>query len=108
MRILIAQSSFLGDVVLSTPVCAAVRRHYPAAHITMLVRPEVAGILDGHPHVDAVCIDDKRGRTRDKYGILTLPTTLFIDSAGVVQSINMGPTDRAQLERGIAAIMVHP
>ena len=29
MRILIAQTSFLGDVVLSTPVCAAVRRLYP-------------------------------------------------------------------------------
>ena len=51
---------------------------------------------------------DKRGRTRDKYGILTLPTTLFIDSAGVVQSVNMGPTDRGQLDRGIATILSRP
>jgi peroxiredoxin len=51
---------------------------------------------------------DKRGRTRDKYGILTLPTTVFIDSAGVVQGINMGPTDREHLERGIATILAHP
>jgi len=51
---------------------------------------------------------DKRGRTRDRYGILTLPTTLFIDSAGVVQGVNQGPTDREQLERGIAAIMPRP
>ncbi|MBP1684510.1 MAG: waaF [Deltaproteobacteria bacterium] len=62
MRYLIAQTSFLGDVVLSTPVFAALRRHDPAAHITVLVRPEVAGILEGHPHVDAVLTDDKRGR----------------------------------------------
>src|SRR5438045_3628486 len=41
---------------------------------------------------------DKRGRARDKYGILTLPTTVFIDSAGVVQGINMGPTNHEQLE----------
>lgn len=64
MRFLVAQTSFLGDVVLSTPVFAALRRHYPAAHITALVRPEVAELLDGHPHLDAVLTDDKRGRER--------------------------------------------
>ncbi len=63
-RLLIVQTSFLGDVVLSTPVFAAVRRHYPAAHITVLVRPECAGVLRGHPAIDAVLIDDKRGRDR--------------------------------------------
>ncbi|MFI5397369.1 MAG: lipopolysaccharide heptosyltransferase II [Candidatus Binatia bacterium] len=62
MRFLVAQTSFLGDVVLSTPVFAALRRHYVGAHITALVRPEVAGVLDGHPDVDAVLTDDKRGR----------------------------------------------
>jgi heptosyltransferase II len=61
MRFLIAQTSFLGDVVLSTPVFAVLRRHYPAAHITVLVRREIAGVLEGHPHVDAVLTDDKRG-----------------------------------------------
>jgi cytochrome c biogenesis protein CcmG, thiol:disulfide interchange protein DsbE len=48
---------------------------------------------------------DKRGRARDAYGILTLPTTLFVDSAGVVQAINRGPTSREELERGIASIL---
>jgi len=30
---------------------------------------------------------------------------VFIDSAGVIKEINMGPTDREQLEHGIAGIM---
>ncbi len=64
MRFLVAQTSFLGDVVLSTPVFAALRQHYPGAHICALVRPEAADLLDGHPHVDSVLIDDKRGRER--------------------------------------------
>lgn len=64
MRFLIAQTSFLGDVVLSTPVCAALRRRYAGAHISMLVRPENAAILEEHPHIDTVVIDDKRGRAR--------------------------------------------
>jgi hypothetical protein len=48
---------------------------------------------------------DKRGRVRDTYGILTLPTTLFVDSAGVVQAVNRGPMSREELERGIASIL---
>jgi heptosyltransferase-2 len=64
MRILVAQTSFLGDVVLSTPVFAALKQHYPEAHLTALVRPESAGILEGHPDVDAVMTDDKRGHDR--------------------------------------------
>jgi peroxiredoxin len=48
---------------------------------------------------------DKRGRTRDAYGILTLPTMLFIDSGGVVRAISAGPTSREALDRGIATIL---
>jgi heptosyltransferase-2 len=64
MRILIAQTSFLGDVVLSTPVCAAVKRCHPDAHVTVWVRSDTAGILAGHPHIDALLVDDKRARDR--------------------------------------------
>ena len=69
---------------------------------------------DGAKHVKAFVDElqvsfqialDKNGRARDRYGILALPTTVFIDSSGVVQSINRGPTSREELERGIATIL---
>ncbi len=63
MRILIVQTSFLGDVVLSTPVFAAIRKHFPDAHVTVMVRPESAAILAGHPAIDEVLVDDKHGAT---------------------------------------------
>lgn len=61
MRFLVAQTSFLGDVVLSTPVFTGLRRQYPDAHVTAWVRPETAPVLEGHPDVDAIITDDKRG-----------------------------------------------
>lgn len=64
MRILIVQTSFLGDVVLSTPVFAALHRQFPQAHISVLVRPESAGVLAEHPAVNQVLVDDKRGAAR--------------------------------------------
>lgn len=51
---------------------------------------------------------DARGRSRQKYRVVGLPTTVFIDSAGVVQRIHMGPISREELDRGIAAILPPP
>lgn len=51
---------------------------------------------------------DKNGRTRDRFGILTLPTTVFIDADGIVQTINRGPTSRGELEHGLATILPKP
>ena len=48
---------------------------------------------------------DKRGRTREAYRIVGLPTTVFIDSSGVVQHIHQGPIRREDLDRGIALIL---
>jgi heptosyltransferase-2 len=76
MRIVVAQTSFLGDVVLSTPVFAALKRRWPEGHLTAWVRPEAAAVLAGHPHVDAVLVDDKRGADRGLRGLMRLRARL--------------------------------
>ncbi len=47
---------------------------------------------------------DARGRSRRTYGLIGLPTTVFIDSGGVVRRVHIGPIDRDGLNTGIAAI----
>ena len=47
---------------------------------------------------------DERGRARRAYGLIGLPTTVFIDSGGVVQRVHIGPIGRASLDSGISAI----
>lgn len=68
--LLVAQTSFLGDVVLTTPLLAALRRRLAPRRLAVLVRPEAVPLVEGHPDVDAVLIDDKRGRDGGPLGWL--------------------------------------
>jgi cytochrome c biogenesis protein CcmG, thiol:disulfide interchange protein DsbE len=51
---------------------------------------------------------DEHGRSRRSFLIIGLPTTAFIDSAGVVQAIYRGPITHEDLERGVATILPRP
>lgn len=53
-RILVVLPNWVGDVVLATPVLAALRAHFCEARITYLLRPYVREILDGGDWHDAV------------------------------------------------------
>src|SRR5437763_4593205 len=68
--LLVAQTSFLGDVVLTTPLLAALRRRVAPRRLAVLVRPEAAPLLVGHPDIDQVLVDDKRGRDRGVAGLV--------------------------------------
>jgi heptosyltransferase-2 len=67
--LLVVQTSFLGDVVLTTPLLSALRRRLAPRRLAVLVRPEAAPLLDGHPDVDDILLDDKRGRDRGIGGL---------------------------------------
>src|SRR6187397_2197096 len=68
--LLVAQTSFLGDVVLTTPLVSALRGRLAPRRLALLVRPEAVPLVAGHPDVDTVLVDDKRGRDRGALGLL--------------------------------------
>src|SRR5207244_3770098 len=55
-RILIIKPSSLGDIVHALPAAAALRRLYPAAALTWLVKPEWSEILEGNLSIDEIVI----------------------------------------------------
>ncbi len=63
-RILVIQTAFLGDVVLTTPLFRALRRRFPDARIDVLVTPAAAPLVEEDPHLDGVRVYDKHGRER--------------------------------------------
>jgi len=70
----VIQTAFLGDVVLTTPLLAALaERHGP---VDVVTTPAAASLLETHPAVRRVRAYDKRGRDRGLAGLLALAGAL--------------------------------
>jgi heptosyltransferase III len=55
---LVIRTDRLGDVVLSTPVLTALKRSFPGSFVAMLVRPYTAQLLEHHPDLDMILLDE--------------------------------------------------
>jgi len=102
MNLLIVKLSAIGDVIHTLPSLAALRRHFPAAHITWVVEEAASDLLTDHPHLDRVLIshrrrwqdDLKRGRVRQPLRAIAAflgdlrsrPYDLVIDFHGLFKS----------------------
>ena len=53
-RILVIKLSSLGDIVHTLPAVAALRKRFPSAHVSWLIKSQWSSILDGNPDVDEV------------------------------------------------------
>ena len=69
-RILILQTSYLGDTILSTPVIAGVHRLYPDAQIWMMTTPAGTGLVENDPLLAGVLAFDKRKQAAGLSGLL--------------------------------------
>lgn len=55
-KVLVLRLSSLGDIVLLSPVFKNIKAHWPNAHITLLVKPQFAQALSGHPDIDKIMV----------------------------------------------------
>ncbi|MFN3605114.1 MAG: lipopolysaccharide heptosyltransferase II [Leptonema sp. (in: bacteria)] len=63
-KILVIQTAFIGDVVLTTPMLFAIKKCFPNSYLCILVKPEAKGILEHLPFVDEVLVIDKKRKHR--------------------------------------------
>jgi heptosyltransferase I len=60
VNILIVKLSAIGDVIHTLPSLAALRRHYPGAHITWVVEEAAADLIRQHPLLDEVLVSRRK------------------------------------------------
>ncbi len=68
-NLLILQTSFLGDTILTLPLMTEVRRHFPVRRLSLLCQPLSAELLHDHPAIDEIIIDDKKDKDRGVAGL---------------------------------------
>ena len=71
-RICIVKPSALGDVVQTLPLLGVLRRRFPSASISWVVRRDLAELLTGHPELSEVIPYQRDGSWREFLGLLSL------------------------------------
>lgn len=71
-RLLLVQTSYLGDTILSTPLIAGLHQLHPRAELWMMTTPAGAELVRSDPLVHAVIVFDKRSRDRGFSGLLRM------------------------------------
>lgn len=69
MKILLVQTGFLGDTVLSTPVIGGIKRAYPDSELWVLTTPAAKDLVIRDPELKGVLVFDKRGTAKGISGM---------------------------------------
>ncbi len=75
-RILVVQTAFPGDVILTLPMIQLLKRSFPSAQIDIVVNVNSADLLKHHPAVSNIFPFDKRGTDSGLKGLRKLSNTL--------------------------------
>lgn len=75
-RILVFQTAFLGDLVLTLPLIDSIRSLHPDGYLAVVAIPSTRSLLETHPAVDEVLVYDKRGGGRSMRGMMKMVRTL--------------------------------
>jgi len=71
-KILIIQTAFIGDVILTTPLIRWAKSglNYPLIHVVVI--PSARNVIENNPFVDKIFVYDKRGKDKGLSGIFKL------------------------------------
>ncbi len=91
MKILLIRLRLIGDVVFTTPAVRAIRQTFPDAHLTYLIEPHAAPIVQHNPHLDAVIVAPRTRGLRRVADDLALAASLRRSRFDVVMDFHGGP-----------------
>lgn len=69
MKLLIIQTAFLGDVVLTLPLIQAAKKHLKA-QISVVCIPSTKNILERHPSIDELVVFDKKADEKGFFSMI--------------------------------------
>jgi heptosyltransferase-2 len=101
-KILIMRTDRLGDVILSTPVIANLRKFYPDSYIAFLCRPYTKDVVEGNPYLDEIIIYDKNNKHKSIFSSVKFCLSLRKKKFDTVFILN--PNNRSNILAFFAGI----
>jgi heptosyltransferase-1 len=103
MRILVIRLSAMGDVIHALPAAASLKHSFPHSHITWVIRPKWAGLLQGNSFVDEVVEMERssRGVLAAVHALRRERYDLVVDLQGLLQSALVAAWTRADKKIGL-------
>ena len=68
-NVLVLQTSFLGDTVLTLPLITEIRRRFPVKRLSVICLPMARELLQDYSAIDEIIVDDKKGMDRGVAGL---------------------------------------
>ncbi len=87
-KILIVQTGFIGDVILSSPLISALREMYPEGEISLLTTPLASDLYRNLDGLQEVLVFDKRKSQKGLFGLFRMASELRSKSYDVVYSLH--------------------
>ena len=72
MKILIIQTAFLGDVILTIPLIRHLKKEEPEREIHILVRPEAENVYLNDPDITRILVYDKKGSQKGLINLIRI------------------------------------
>jgi len=72
MNIAVFLPNWVGDAVMATPALRALREHFTDARLIGVMKPYVAGVVEGAPWLDEQMLLDSRGPWKQRWPAVTL------------------------------------
>src|SRR3972149_2406689 len=77
-RILVIQTAFIGDVILTLPLIQVLKEFVPKAEIDVVVVPRAAELCRNHPAIERIIEYDKRGKDKGWAGFRRMVGILIL------------------------------
>ena len=90
-RILLVRLRQIGDVIFTTPAIRALRQRFPDAHISYIVEPAAAPIVERNPHLSEVIVAPRRSGVLQLLADLDLGRRLRSDRYDLAIDFHGGP-----------------
>lgn len=58
MKVLVIQQKMIGDVLVSTVICEAIKTAYPNAEVHYMIQPNTLAVVDNNPFIDRIVVFD--------------------------------------------------